>query len=87
MNASRDHKYFWGQVLKQMSLETLEELNSTDYVAKQTEKMMGSMLENTVTLCIMGGCVWFCGWVQAAGLMTVANRLGLDDRWVWSHVL
>ena len=68
-------------------LETLAELNSTDYVAQQTDKMMDSMLENTVKFCIMGACVWFCGWVQAAGLMTVANRLGLDDRPDGSHSL
>ena len=61
------------------SLETLAELNSTEYVAIQTDEMMKSMLANTVKFCIMGAAVWFCGWVQAAGMMTVANREGFDN--------
>lgn len=67
------------KILKHTSLETLAELNSTEYVANQTDKMMDSMLDNTVKFCIMGAAVWFCGWVQAAGMMTVANREGFDN--------
>ena len=42
---------------------------------KQTDKMMDNMLTNTWWFVGMGACVWVCGWIQSAGLMTVANRV------------
>ena len=37
--------------------------------------MMDNMLKNTYWFIGMGAAVWFCGWIQSAGLMTVANRV------------
>merc|ERR1719209_629649 len=58
-----------------MDNATLTEMNSTDYVERQVDDMMDGMLKNTYWFIGMGSCVWLCGWVQAAGLMTVANRV------------
>ena len=55
-------------------------MNSSDYVADQTDKMMDNMLNNTYWFLGLGAAVWFCGWIQFAGLTTVANRVGLESR-------